>query len=99
MTVKVALSVPASPSVTPASPTDTSGSASSSVICPTPFPSATFAFEGLERSTAYVSSISSRTSPLTETDTVFVSWPGLKVRVPLPATKSAGATALSSRVA
>ena len=51
VTVNVAFVVPESPSITVASFTERAGGASSSVIVPTPWPSAIVAFAGLERLT------------------------------------------------
>ena len=74
--MKVALTVPALPSVTVTSSIESVGSGSSSVIVPTPWPSAIVAFVGFERLTKNVSFASSSRSPLTSTVTVFVVWPG-----------------------
>ena len=77
--MKVALAVPALPSVTVTSSTESDGSGSSSVIVPRPWPSAIVAFEAPERPTVKVSSISSSASPIRATSTVFEVWPGVKV--------------------
>ena len=72
LTVKLASTVPVSPSVTVALPTETVGGESSSVIVPTPVPSAITALTASARLTVKVSSNSSSVSPLTRTITVFV---------------------------
>ncbi len=97
--MKTALVVPASPSVTVASPIDTVGSVSSSVIVPTPCASAIVAFEGRLRLTKKLSVASSSRSPLTMTVTVCVVTPAAKFSVPAAAAKSPGATAESLAVA
>ncbi len=76
--MKVAATVPVSPSVTVTSLMVSAGSGSSSVIVPTPIPSPIVAPAAPERLTLKVSSLSSRTSALTTTVTVRVVWPGLK---------------------
>jgi hypothetical protein len=84
VTVKFAFTVPGpSPSTTVASPIDSVGVGSSSLIVPTPWPSASVALSGGDRLTKKLSSSSSRTSPLTGTEIVFVVCPAAKVNVPL----------------
>ena len=99
VTVKVAVVVPALPSVTVTSLTDRVGAASSSVIVPRPEPSAIVAFPGLERVMPKVSSISSSTSPFTVTVNVVVVEPAETVLLPLAATKSVPAVAEPAAVA
>src|SRR6266508_3674063 len=70
---------------TVASPIESAGKPSSSVIVPRPCPSTIVALTGLERLTKYVSSSSSIVSPFTVTATGRVVRPGWKVRVPLAA--------------
>jgi hypothetical protein len=62
---------------------ESDGDPSSSVIVPTPWPSAIVPLTGLLRSTSNVSSASSSVSPLTSTVTVFVVSPVRKVSWPL----------------
>ena len=85
MTVKVASTVPVSPSATVTSSTDSAGIGSSSVIVPPPCPSVIVAFVGFVRLTKNVSFASSSRSPLTSTVTCLEVWPAAKVTVPLPA--------------
>jgi hypothetical protein len=70
-----------------------------SAIVPTPSLSEIVAFTGPARLTRNVSSISSSTSPLTRTVTVFVVSPATNVTVPDAAAKSPGAIAVPSAVA
>jgi hypothetical protein len=79
--VNVALTAPPLPSVTVTSLTETVGGASSSLIVPTPWPSAMVAFDGFDRVSVNVSFASSSVSPTTSTVTVFVVCPGVNVRV------------------
>ena len=85
--------MPASPSVTVASPIDTVGAVSSSVIVPTPCASPSVAFEGALRLRKKLSFGSSSRSPFTSTVTVCVVSPAAKLSVPAVAAKSPGATA------
>jgi hypothetical protein len=82
VTVKTALTVPLSPSVTVTLFTDSVGSGSSSVIVPRPSPSPIVAFVGLVRPSVRVSSASSSVSPTTGTMTCLVVCPGVNVSVP-----------------
>jgi hypothetical protein len=82
LTLKLALTVPVFPSVTVTLPTETVGGGSSSVIVPTPVPSAMVTLTASDRLTVKVSSISSSVSPLTRTVAVFVVWPGENTRLP-----------------
>ena len=77
--MKIALTVPALPSVTVTSLIEMVGAASSSVIVPMPWPSRMVALVGLVRFTKKVSLISSSRSPWTWTVKVCVVTPGLKV--------------------
>ena len=79
MTAKVAATVPVLPSVTVTSLTDSVGSASLSVIVPSPVGSEIVALTGFDRFNVKDSSISSSTSPATVTETVRVTWPGVNV--------------------
>jgi hypothetical protein len=79
--VKEAFALPVSTSVTVTSAIERAGSASLSVIVPSPFASRRVAFEALERLTVKVSSISSSRSPATAIVTVFVVSPASKVSV------------------
>ena len=81
MTVNVAFVVPLSPSVTVTSFTESEGAPSSSVIVPTPVPSATDALTAFERLSVKVSSVSSIRSPLTVMLTCLSVWPGVNVSV------------------
>ena len=83
--MNVAVTLPASPSITVASLTDSAGSASSSVIVPSACGSAIVAFVAFVRSRTYVSLASSSASPLTVTFTVRVVWPAAKLNVPAAA--------------
>ena len=76
LTVKVAVTVPVLPSVTVTSLIESVGSGSSSVMVPTPWPSAIVALIGLVRLTKKVSLASSSRSPLTRTVTGFGSGRG-----------------------
>ena len=80
--VNVAVTDPASTSVTVTLLMPTLGVGSLSTIVPTPWLSAIVAFTGLERFATNVSSNSSRTSPTTGTVNVRVTTPGLNVSVP-----------------
>ena len=80
--MKVAVTVPVFPSVTVLLPIETVGTGSSSVIVPTPVPSAIVALTGFESSTVNVSLSSSSVSPFTSTGSVSVVSPGRKVSVP-----------------
>ncbi len=82
MTLKLAVTVPVSPSVTVTSPIATEGSESSSVIVPSPCASSIDAFKALDRLRKKFSSFSSSASPLTSTVTVFVVSPAAKLSVP-----------------
>ena len=97
--VKAAATVPALPSVTVTSLTETTGSASSSVIVPVADPSAIAVPSGAERVIVNVSSFSSSRSPLTGTVIVFEVSPTAKSSTPLVDVKSAGAAALPLAVA
>ena len=79
--MKVAATVPESPSATVTSSIESVGSASSSVIVPRPRLSAIVALVWFESVRVYVSSNSSRTSPCTWTVTVFVVSPAANVSV------------------
>ena len=81
-TVKVALTVPLSPSVTVTLLTESVGWASSSVIVPTPIPSAIVTLDGFDRLSVNVSFASSSVSPWTRTVTCFVVSPAAKLSVP-----------------
>ena len=84
VTVKVRSAEPLSPSVTLASPIDSEGSPSSSVIVPVPVrdDSVEVAPACADSSRDKVSSGSSVVSPLIGTETVLLVSPGSKVRVP-----------------
>jgi len=84
--VKTALALPVLPSTTEASPTDSAGAGSSSVIVATPSLSEMLAFDAFDRSTRKVSSASSSVSPWTVNCTCFVGVFLVSVRVPLVAT-------------
>jgi hypothetical protein len=83
VTVNVALVFPLLPSTTATSLIESDGGGSSSRIVPRPLPSAIVALTGFERTTVYVSSTSSSTSPFTCTITVCNVSPGGIVSVPL----------------
>ena len=84
MTVKPALLVPVSPSVTVTSLIDSVGIASSLVIVPRPWSSLSVAFAAFrDRPEGFVGLVEA--SPWTGTVTVFVVSPGAKVSVPLAA--------------
>ena len=86
VTVKTALTVPESPSVTVTSLTDRTGGASSSRIVPRPMPSAIVALLGSDRVTVKVSSSSSSVSLFTRMVSCLVVTPALKTRLPPPPT-------------
>jgi hypothetical protein len=83
--LNAAVTVPALPSVTATSLMNNEGAASSSVIVPTPVPSAIVAFVGTDKTTLNVSLDSLSVSPLTVIETFCVVTPAAKVNVPLPA--------------
>ena len=83
MNVSVALS-PEAPSATRASPTDSDGASSSSIV-PVPVASVIVAPDSFDRVTVKVSFGSSTSSPVTVTVKVLLSSPVLNVRLPLPA--------------
>jgi hypothetical protein len=83
--VKTALVVAMLPSGTVTSSIETLGAASSSLIVPTPSPSAMVALIGAVRLTVKVSSASESVSPTTSTVTVFEVSPVRNVSVPLAA--------------
>ena len=83
--VNVAVTVPASTSVTVTLLMTRPGVGSLSTIVPTPWLSAMVAFTGLERFATKVSSNSSRVSPTMGTVNVRVRTPGLNVSVPADA--------------
>ena len=93
-TVKVASTVPALPSATVTSPTDSVGVASSSVIVPMPSASPRVAFVGALSVKSKVSFASSSTSPFTCTVTVCEVSPAAKSRMAACDTKSASARAV-----
>jgi hypothetical protein len=76
---------PVLPSTTATSLIESDGGESSSRIVPNPLPSAIVALTGFERTTVYVSSTSSRASPLTCTASVRDVSPSGTVSVPLAA--------------
>ncbi len=84
-TVNVATVVPASPSASDTSLTETAGGTSSLVMVPTPCASAIVALVGALRSTVKVSGASNFASPFTRTTTCCAVVPGANVTVPLPA--------------
>jgi hypothetical protein len=83
--VNIAWLLPLFPSRIATSLIESDGGGSSSTIVPTPVPSAIVALTGFDRVTVYVSSNSSRTSPLTCTITVADVSPAGIVAVPLAA--------------
>ena len=86
LTLNVAVVVPASPSVTETSFTESVGGRSSSVIVPTPEPSEIVALPGLDRVRLKSSLFSSRTSPFTVMAIVVAVAPAAIVRLPLAVT-------------
>ena len=80
--MKVAATVPLSPSVTLTSLIVSAGSGSSSSIVPTPWLSAIVALIAFVRLSVNVSFASSSRSPCTRTVTCLVVWPGEKLSVP-----------------
>jgi hypothetical protein len=81
----MALVFPLLPSTTATSSIESDGGGSSSRIVPNPLPSAIVALTAFERTTVYVSSASSRRSPLTCTVKVRDVSPAGIVSVPLVA--------------
>ena len=85
VTVNVAVVVPALPSATETSSTESVGGGSSSVIVPSPGRRRSWRSTGLESVMPNVSSTSSRTSPFTVTANVAVVDPAAIVRLPVAA--------------
>src|SRR4051794_6836660 len=99
VTVKLKLVAPELPSASVTSLIESAGSASSFLIVPTPTLPPIVAFTGPVRFTSRVSSGSGVTSPRTETVSVCVVWPAVKVTVPLFAVKSVPDVAVPLAVA
>ena len=81
--VNVMLAVPALPSVSETSLMVSDGAVSSFTMVPAPWLSAIVALVAPERFTTYVSLFSSMRSPTIGTGTVFSTWPGVNVSVPV----------------
>ena len=98
LTVKVALVVPASPSVIVTSFSESAGRSSLDIV-PRPVASTRLALTAPDRVTVKVSLASGTVSPRIGTDTVAEVWPALNVRVPLVVVKSVPAVAVPAAVA